>query len=120
LEKVEPSSSGDGDDSSDGDPHFSSDNGYCSEAEQGRAIEGVVKGIRMVNHHKRSGEVDIGREHEVQSLYRQQLMYYTISYMFVGILISHYIVRFSPVHVHPVHSIMPSLSCEKIHADEKN
>jgi hypothetical protein len=38
-----------------------------------------------VKHHKRSGEVDIGRGHEVQSLYRQQLMYYIISCVFVGI-----------------------------------
>jgi hypothetical protein len=36
-EKVEPSSSGDGDDSSDRDPDFSSDNGDSSEAEQGRS-----------------------------------------------------------------------------------
>ena len=37
MEKVEPSSSGDDDDSSDGDPDFSSDDGDCSEAEQGRS-----------------------------------------------------------------------------------
>jgi len=36
-----------------------------------------------VKHHKRRGEVDIGRGHEVQRLY--QLMYYTISCVFVGI-----------------------------------
>jgi hypothetical protein len=37
LEKVEPSGSGDDDDSSAGDPDFSSDNGDSSEAEQGRS-----------------------------------------------------------------------------------
>ena len=36
-EKVEPSSSGDDDDSSAGDPDFSSDNGDSSEAEQDRS-----------------------------------------------------------------------------------
>ena len=36
-EKVEPLSSDDGNDSSDGDPDFSSDNGDASETEQGRS-----------------------------------------------------------------------------------